>query len=648
MRVVDVVLGLLSTQISNINMQDQLSAERDLAAKQTRDSILITRKGTPKKRFTTDEKLQLLDPLASIEATGKRFKVFADVFAFNRWKAIMTRAGGGPSDWRAIKGKLGDNCIIRHLLADQIPSYSPQWVGTRSTSDTKFFCIDVDSDGHGRADAPAESHSTVPSFAERCYEVEWRLACLGIHVDDPTHTLVTQTPSGGRHYYAFLDEPRLLNQVKYLLQAAGFRHHPGQIELFPSRSHGLRLPFGHTPGRKTNPNAWIRFVDRYRGGKVHCFSLEELYENLETPQRLPPPRVAGITGAGRYRPEPGHMPQPQHGTGGDDPTGRAISRPGPAPAPRRAATPRRFQKQRKAAEDTATTEKYWTILENGITCKEDAQIILSKGVLKYGTRTKLLEMLVRHMVWFEGKSEAATRKALTDWIYDSRNRSHDLEKDRENNTQTVETHIANLCRWYAEKRANDRPTADDACKMMYFDRELEALRSAIESLPRRAKRTVVPFLLHLVHFSQRFGTRSEDGSSWEVFLAINSVVRKLPGCSGMRYKQRFGDAERIGILKLIREKWQNPRGTGRPRTYRARIPESHSSDRCIGYDEMLRRLTGDATSAASGICMNRNVTMETENAELDTEHPSANRHEREDASDVPAQDPGVGLEAGAH
>ena len=109
--------------------------------------------------------------------------------------------------------------------------------------------------------------------------------------------LVQRTPSGGFHYYLFFDQPYFVEQYKQLLQDAGLRHVPGQIEFFPSTNQGIRLPFGHIPGRPDRPQAWIEFIDRYRSGRVRRHSLETLTENLLANQasRTPPTPKAKTT-----------------------------------------------------------------------------------------------------------------------------------------------------------------------------------------------------------------------------------------------------------------------------------------------------------------------------------------------------------------
>jgi hypothetical protein len=241
-----------------------------------------TRTGQIKHRFTWDEKLRILDPTAPTKTTAARLEAFRNLFAFRRTDAIITKVGQGPRAWTALRGPLTLPHIARHLLADTVPTLKPQWVGARILKGTFFLCIDVDPDRtahHTLADKydltrldddevarllrqtkPANPKPK-PPFTDRCRQVEATFRRLGVNPADPTQTLVVPTPSGGRHYYLFLDGRYFPDQIQALFEAAGLHHRPGETEFFPSTRQGLRLPFGHIPGQPHDRTAWIRFID---------------------------------------------------------------------------------------------------------------------------------------------------------------------------------------------------------------------------------------------------------------------------------------------------------------------------------------------------------------------------------------------------
>ena len=58
---------------------------------------------------------------------------------------------------------------------------------------------------------------------------------MGINPENPRSVLILRSPSGGRHYYVFLDAPYCLDQIHGLLQCAGLRHVKGRSNSFHPR-----------------------------------------------------------------------------------------------------------------------------------------------------------------------------------------------------------------------------------------------------------------------------------------------------------------------------------------------------------------------------------------------------------------------------
>jgi hypothetical protein len=78
---------------------------------------------------------------------------------------------------------------------------------------------------------------------------------MGIDPDNPRSVVNLASPSGGRHIYVFLDNLYGNDQARCLLSEAGLQHVPGEIEFYPSTTHGFRLPFGYLPGQTHDPSA---------------------------------------------------------------------------------------------------------------------------------------------------------------------------------------------------------------------------------------------------------------------------------------------------------------------------------------------------------------------------------------------------------
>ena len=109
-------------------------------------TVLLTRSGLPKTRYSRNDKLTHLDPRSNAKATLSRITDYQRLFAFRFTNAIVTKRGQGPRAWTAYRGLLGDDQIIHHLLADRIPGRSPVWYGARSFQTSLYLCIDVDAD----------------------------------------------------------------------------------------------------------------------------------------------------------------------------------------------------------------------------------------------------------------------------------------------------------------------------------------------------------------------------------------------------------------------------------------------------------------------------------------------------------------------
>src|SRR5947209_1292990 len=101
---------------------------------------LTTRAGIPKRRFTSLEKLRLLGPSSPVAQTERRVAEFMRLFCPKRSNAITTRVGE-PSGWTALRGLLYADHVVRHLLADTVPSIRPQWVGSRPHRTSLWFAL---------------------------------------------------------------------------------------------------------------------------------------------------------------------------------------------------------------------------------------------------------------------------------------------------------------------------------------------------------------------------------------------------------------------------------------------------------------------------------------------------------------------------
>lgn len=546
---------------------------------------LPTRKdGCLKSRLSWKDKLTILDPYSEQSATESRLINFTNLFAYRTSRAIVTKVNGDHRSWTELKHKSPElphiashpggaraapilTYVARHLIgARAAPILSPQWVGARSYRTTLYFCIDVDR-GHG-------SRTGRRPFHERCHQVEKALRRMGIDPADPMQVLIVPSPSGGRHYYVFFDAPHLLDQFHGLLDAGGLRHEDGEIEYFPSENKGLRLPFGHIPDRPHHPADWIQFIDDYRNGRIRRHSLEVLHTRLSRPGRAssaPPSRPMEVAS--------------------DCPPGKVLPGLG---LPKHLRLPQKEGQDAQPAPN-AETGRYQQFLDDGVHSIGEAEELFRMGILLRGTRNSVLKMLAAHLIWFRHLAEEKATEFLTRWALDRRHNSKDIKYDLDHGTSRVADQIRYLCRWCVRKKKS-MPTASRSVEehALFARAELTPLRLSIESLIPEARLSQAQFLLHFLGYAKKNGWAADDDSGWEAAVSIKKVVKSWPGCGSKNYyKVRMNLAQEAGLFAMVREKWQNPHGAGRARTYRLSVPVVDRSQWTFGYPEALAILTGD-------------------------------------------------------
>lgn len=577
-----------------------------------------TRTGSIKQKLSWAEKLRILDPSSPVEDTEARLREFMSLFAFRVGDASITQVNGGPRAWTALRGRIYLEHVVRHLLGARIPTVPPQWIAARSFSTTQYFAIDVDADRTpeqklaeqydlSRFDdeerrlilkqvKPAKAK---PPFAARCGYIEEALRGVGIDPDDPHQVLIQQTPSGGRHYFFFLDAPYDLSMPQEVFKQLGLRHTPGQFELFPSTSQALRLPFGHVPGQPHDPKAWIRFIDNYRFRRIKRFSVMQMYEALETPQQ-----------GCRSTPEPtkpsSARPRTIHATV------QGTRPPGGVP-----------KRERQAIE------RFQVLVHQGPKSPQEAQELMDLGIRLPGQRTETLKHLAAHLIWFKGLSADEATEQLVTWASDWRHISQDIRADLEHGTRHVAKQIECMCAWYAKEKkpriVTDRP--------LFADSELASLWPHIQPLPAEERAKQAHFLLSFLRFAKLHGQPASDSSGWEAAPAINAVVKQWEGCQhANNYRKRIDHAKAAGIFIQTKEKWQNPRGKGRARTYKLAVPVVKPGDCDLGYDDALARLTQEVSIPAVTASEEMVVPMTDDEAV-----ERSDRHERPSEQDTERQ-----------
>lgn len=532
------------------------------------------------RRTTLAEKLALLARGASPAATRQRVDEFHRLFAYRYTGAVVTRVCQGPRAWAKLPERLRTGHLVRHLLGDRVPGLEPVWYGARSLSRTRWFCVDVDADRTPEqllnerydlehADGEMRNHllrqarrTCMPKspFADRLQLVGRALRRMGVDPADPTQVLTQVTPSGGQHLYVFLDGDYHLETVSDLLESAGLKHAPGEVELFPAVNRALRLPFGHLPGRPHDPDAWAQFVDDYRNGRVRRFSLPALREQLD--------RHHDRWARQRRSVRATRLPAPL----------RPIAPPPPLGTPKAA-----------RVEPIPPTSRPDAVISSFA----DAEALFARGIEWEGTRTEILKALAAHLIWFRRLSAGEAAAALITWAMNPRHRSKDIAADLARGTRAVAAQIEAMCRWYAAKKSNHHASSTTPV-VRFAPAELAPLRAGLRNLAPGDRRRQAVFLLHFLAFAKRHGTPAPDGTGRYAAPAVNAVIKKWPGCHHTNYKVRVDHAVAAGVLTLIKGSWHNHAGPGRARTYRLSVPVARADDETLEHDAALALLVDEA------------------------------------------------------
>lgn len=558
---------------------------------------------TPKAKRRTSrlEKLAVLTPGLLPDQAEEWLNYFCSIFCFRLRDAVVTRVGQGPRAWTAKRGILSLQDVARHLLGDAIPHLLPQWVGARSFATSYFFCLDVDCDRHAPAvnAASNQQRSSPPSFTERIDIVFQALRRVCIDPNDRRQVLILPTPSGGRHIYVFFDKPYFVDQYHDLLRRAGLRFAKGQIEFFPSQNQALRLPFGHIPGATHDPTAWLRFIRDYRVGRIKRFHLDDLWQALlnggiKAPQHLP---------AGKINLSISRSAVPSRKRTSVTMRTAAAS-PGPI--------------TRSAAGQFVPPK-----------CIQDVERLLANGITIPGTRNAALLALAQHFIFIRGMTAAVAAKLITEWALNPRHASKDIHHDLRHGTDVVAREIQRMCRWCEAKRDPNRRTIGTKVQSTaaFTREEIEELYEKISAAPEPKRAALVDFVLSFLAFAKQHGKARSDGTAWHAAPAVNAVIRKWPGCHHMHYKAHIELAIELGLFQMVRDKWQNPNGNGRARTYELTVKVSYDST-SLDFDSARRQLIAPSIDAG------RERAIETANipAGSNTDQEPNHEHLQNDAN----------------
>jgi hypothetical protein len=100
-------------------------------------------------------------------------------------------------------------------------------------------------------------------------------------------------------------------------------------------------------------------------------------------------------------------------------------------------------------------------------------------------------------------------------------------------------------------------------------------------LPAALQAARIHFAIDFLNFARHQGTQQEDG--WACCPSVRGIIRKWKGCSGTRYRPHLNWALKVGLITMIREKWQAKKGKGRARTYTIHVPHGAIKERTLSY-----------------------------------------------------------------
>jgi hypothetical protein len=506
---------------------------------------LLTRTGEQKSRYSPEERLQILG------ATDEDLDAFVELFCPDGPCYAITKAGSGdPRDWTTPKGRLTRDLILHHLVGNLTPNIPPKWVAPRSWEVTHWVGLDVDFRGD-RLD-----------FQQRCGRALQALRELGV---SRSALLESETPSGGRHYRFFLNRKVQVAAIPDVFALVGIKEVPGQIEIFPKMKKGMRLPFGFIPGKVHDPSRFVNFIRAFRRGEIWRV---DWYDCV---------RRAGDVQAAAYRRAQESAPteaslksKPVQDKAGQ----RALSKPFIMGVPK-------HLKKLGFTHSPQHVTRYMSLLSQPISSQEEANELWTLGILEKGTRTEVTKRLAWHLLVVRRHSVEDATAILTEWVYRTgKTTSHDVEEDNARGTRKVAEETARIVQWTAAHR---QPATIQ-------DRNLvskEEVESVVQQLGDRATdRSLVLVALNFLRFVKLKGTESSEG--WTAMVAVLGVIRRWPGCDGMKYKPLIEALRDSGIIRMTREKKQSPDGKGRPRTYLMTVPPRLRAGASMSVEEALQ------------------------------------------------------------
>ncbi len=212
------------------------------------------------------------------------------------------------------------------------------------------------------------------------------------------------------------------------------------------------------------------------------------------------------------------------------------------------------------------------------TCQKDIDELLQRGIPREGTRLDTTKQIAWHFIFVRGLSEEAAADEIIDWAYRTgKDTSKDIQADLKHGTHKVAEQTRQVVAWYAARRREGGVSGS----RRFSTSEIDAIVAVAANLPVTIQPARIHFAIDFLNFAKRQGMRHESG--WACCPSVRGIVRKWKGCSGMRYKPHLDWAMEVGLIAMIRDKWQPKNGPGRARTYVIHLPHGSIQDQTLNY-----------------------------------------------------------------
>ncbi len=508
--------------------------------------------GKLKSKYTNDQRLQILGE------TSEELQAFIELFCPDSPHYAITRAKStNPRDWTTPKGRVSATDILNHLLGNLLPGKNPRWVAPRSWEATWWVGIDVDLRKGNYTD-----------FTHRCKRIRRALKQLGVC---NKHLLVSNTPSGGKHYRFFLTHKIKVCEIENIFRRVGIEECSGKFELFPRTKKGMRLPFGYLPEKQFQQKAWLKFIRDFQKGE---FPLVNWWNCVANSLRFLDPHGLPVNPDTRTKTSATAQPLTHE-----------LNSCG-IPVSDRFGVPKRIRLQKPVTSIPDQDEYIRLLSKNRDEFRAtDARRIWELGILDSGTRVDATKKMAWHLCHRKRFAPKEVVRLLVDWVYQTgAQTSHEVQQDLAEGTRKVEEQTREIVAWHAANPPTQH--ARIVNHSLFSKAEVDEVKLKLLYADVESRQELLEFALNFLRYAKLHGEATLEG--WEASITAAKVMRKWPGSGGSKYKQKRDFLEKLGLVIVTRKEWKTRHGGGRARTYLMKVPPTLSAGASLTTAEALQ------------------------------------------------------------